>query len=425
MTLYDDNIAPRFRVIRNDLILKGGSKTHYILKGGRLSCKSAFISLTLIALMSADSTDGGAYAAGCHAVAIRKYQAYLAGSVYNRLLWAMGVLGISGEWIKHKSPLELIHKRTKNKIIFLGADETERLKSITAESGYFKYIWFEELAEMGGEEDVRSILQSLMRGGEKFAVFYSYNPPKSCNNWVNAWARNALQRSGTLVHHSSYRTVPPKWIGKPALDEAERLKESKPLAYRHEYLGEETGTGGQVFDNIEIRTITDAEIENFDRTRRGLDFGFACDPDCYGASYYSGGRLYIFFELWKHGLLINQLGDLIKAENVRNECVRADSEDPRSIADLRDQGVNVIQAKKDPGSVERGMKWLQRLEKIIIDDRRCPNTAREFLGYEYPQDRNGNFRSDYPDKNNHSIDRERYTNEELIGLSTVPRCRQV
>ncbi|MGV8123104.1 MAG: PBSX family phage terminase large subunit [Candidatus Xenobiia bacterium LiM19] len=417
MNPYDANIAPRFHEVRNDLILNGGTKTHYILKGGRMSCKSAFIALTLITLMSADDGTGNAYAQGCHAVAIRKYQAYLAGSVYNRLLWAMAVLGVESEWIKHKSPLELIHKRTKNKIIFLGADETERLKSITAPAGYYKYIWFEELAELGGEEDVRSILQSLMRGGEKFAVFYSYNPPKSCNNWANAWARDALQRSDTLVHHSTYRTIAlshPEWLGRPAIDEAERLKGSKPLAYRHELLGEEIGTGGAVFDNITIRSIAENEIARFDKLRRGLDLGFACDPDTYGVSHHHKGRLYIFSEFWKYGLKIEQLGDLIKAENVRNELITADSEDPRSIYDLQCQEINVQAAVKGPGSVERGMKWLQRLDEIIIDDKRCPNTAREFLGYEYPQDRYGNFRSNYPDKNNHSIDRERYANEDLI-----------
>jgi len=411
-------IAPSFYPVH--CAVKKNQYTHYVMKGGRGSTKSSFAAIEMILGIMKNP--------GTHGIAIRRVGNTLKDSVYARLKWAISKLGMSRYWKVYKSPLELIYKPTGQRIMFWGSDgsdDADKLKSITLEEGYFKYIWLEEFSEFYGEEEVRKILQSLMRGGERFTVLYTYNPPKSVNNWVNAWARNVLQRSDTLVHHSDYQAVPREWLGEPFYIEAERLKESKPLSYRHEYLGEETGTGGQVFDNIEIRTIADAEIENFDRTRRGLDFGFACDPDCYGASYYSGGRLYIFFELWKHGLLINQLGDLIKAENVRNECVRADSEDPRSIADLRDQGVNVIQAKKGPGSVERGMKWLQRLEKIIIDDRRCPNTAREFLGYEYPQDRNGNFRSDYPDKDNHSIDRERYTNEELIGLSTVPRCRQV
>jgi len=425
MSLYSDNIAPRFREIAKDIFELGGTKTHYILKGGRLGCKSAFVALTLITLLGAIDENDNPYEPNHHAVAIRRYGVHLAGSVYNRLLWAISILGVDDEWIKHKSPLELIHKVTRNKIIFVGGDEPERLKSITASTGYFKYLWFEELSEFECEENIRNILQSLMRGGNKFAVFYSYNPPRSCNSWVNAWARNEAGRSDTLVHHSTYRTVPVEWIGEPAVQEAERLRESKPIAYRHEYLGEETGTGGSIFDNIEIRVILDEEIAKFDRVRQGLDFGFACDPDCYGASYHHKGTLYIFREGWWHGLKIEQLGKKIKELNPENGCITADSEDPRSITDLQGQGINVIGAKKGPGSVERGTKWLQRLDKIIIDDKRCPNTAREFLGYEYKQDRYGNFRSDYPDENNHSIDETRYANEELIGLSAAPRCRQV
>ena len=48
------------------------------------------------------------------------------------------------------------------------------------------------------------------------------------------------------------------------------------------------------------------------------------------------------------------------------------------------------------------MKWLQSLTAIIIDPERAPYAATEFLEYEYEQDPDGNFISEYPDKNNHS-----------------------
>jgi phage terminase large subunit len=54
------------------------------------------------------------------------------------------------------------------------------------------------------------------------------------------------------------------------------------------------------------------------------------------------------------------------------------------------------------------IKFLQDLEDIIIDDIRCPETAREFLSYELEKDANGNFKAGYFDKNNHSIDAVRY-----------------
>ena len=39
---------------------------------------------------------------------------------------------------------------------------------------------------------------------------------------------------------------------------------------------------------------------------------------------------------------------------------------------------------------------------------RCPETAKEFLEYEYEKDKEGNVISGYPDANNHAIDMVRY-----------------
>jgi len=73
--------------------------------------------------------------------------------------------------------------------------------------------------------------------------------------------------------------------------------------------------------------------------------------------------------------------------------------------------LRVFGAKKGPDSVEFGIRWLQNLAEIIIDPVRCPNTAREFKLYEYEKDKYGNYKSRYPDINNHTIDQTRYSRE--------------
>ncbi len=70
-------------------------------------------------------------------------------------------------------------------------------------------------------------------------------------------------------------------------------------------------------------------------------------------------------------------------------------------------------AVKGAGSVEYGMKWLQS-KKIIIDNNRCPHTAKEFLEYEYEHNKDGEVISGYPDENNHSIDAVRYALERVF-----------
>ena len=113
------------------------------------------------------------------------------------------------------------------------------------------------------------------------------------------------------------------------------------------------------------------------------------------------------------GLALVTLADKMKAV-ARGEVITADSEDPRAISELRSHGVRIIPAKKGPGSVERGMKWLQTLTGIVIDPEKCPNAAREFGAYEYDRDRDGNFIPRYPDKGNHTIDAVRYAMEPVI-----------
>ena len=90
----------------------------------------------------------------------------------------------------------------------------------------------------------------------------------------------------------------------------------------------------------------------------------------------------------------------------------ADSAEPKSVNDHREMGLPVTGAVKGPGSIEHGMKWLQR-RRIIIDPVRCPNAAKEFSEYEYERDRDGNVVTGYPDVNNHSIDATRYALEPL------------
>ena len=79
---------------------------------------------------------------------------------------------------------------------------------------------------------------------------------------------------------------------------------------------------------------------------------------------------------------------------------------------MRSYGLRVRGARKGPDSVEYGIKFLQDLEEIIIDPRRCPNTAREFLNYELERDAKGNFKAEFPDRDNHSIDAIRYALED-------------
>lgn len=400
-----DVIAPSFKGIHRDI--KKDGHTHYWLKGGRGSTKSSFVALEIIYGIMRDPE--------ANAVVLRKVKDTLRDSVYEQLTWAIEKLGVAHYWDIPESKLVLTYVPTGQKILFRGADNPKKIKSTKVKKGYIKYIWYEELDEFNGMEEIRMINQSLMRGGSGFKVFYSYNPPQSINNWVNYEA--TLTRPDRLVHESTYLTVPREWLGDEFIIEAEHLKKVNKDAYDHEYMGEVTGTGGEVFKNINVREITDEEISNFWNIKRGLDFGYAIDPLSYGTMHYDRKkkRLYIFHELYKTGLSNYGAHEHIKRENINNDVVKADSAEPKSINELNQYGLRVVGVKKGPDSVNYGIKFLQDLEEIVIDDTRCPNTAKEFLNYELEKDAHGDFKAKFPDKNNHAIDMTRYAlNDEVI-----------
>ncbi|MCD8286486.1 MAG: PBSX family phage terminase large subunit [Clostridia bacterium] len=398
-----DLIAPQFYDIHWDI--QENRHTHYKLYGGRGSTKSSFVSEEIILGMMQDPN--------ANAACFRKVGNTLSESVYEQLIWAINSLGVSDLWKANQSPLRLTYLPTGQRIIFRGCDDPNKSKSIKLRQGYFKYIWYEERAEFDGDEDERLINQSLMRGGDKYVVFYTWNPPKSMNSWVNQDV--LIPREDTLCNHSTYLTVPPEWLGEQFFKEAKELKRRNPMAYRHEYLGEATGTGGKVFDNVVLREIKNSEIQTFDKIKQGIDFGFAADPMVFIRVHYNRKlrKLYIFDEICQVGLKTSRAVEMIRKKNPDNRIITADSEEPRSIAAFNEYGLRLLPAKKGPGSVDFGMNYLaDDIDEIIIDPVRCPNAAREFSSYELERDKNGNFKGSYPDRDNHTIDAVRYALED-------------
>lgn len=376
-----------------------GKYSEYWLKGGRGSTKSCFISLEIVAGMMADPQ--------ANAIIYRRFGNTLKDSVYNQMIWAIDMMQLDYLFRTKLSPLEIINRRTGQRIMFRGTDDPQKSKSIKLTRGYFKFLWFEELSEFRGMEDIRTIQQSIFRNVDRACTFYSYNPPRSAQNWVNAEA--LVPVPGRMVHHSTYLDVPREWLGEAFIAGAEALKAVNERAYENEYMGAVTGTGGQVFDNLEIRKITDAEIETMGRFYNGLDFGFATDPDALTRWAYDrrACRLYAIAEFYGVRNNTDVLADRVK-HLVGRELVYCDSAEPRMINELKRRGINAIPARKGPGSVEHGMRWLQDLAAIVIDPKRTPNIAREFSEYEYAQDRLGQFLAAYPDRDNHTIDATRY-----------------
>ena len=393
-------LGPAFLEVAHDVFAHG--HTHYDLSGGRGSLKSSCVSLLVpLILLTNPNT---------HALVLRKVGNTLRDSVYAQYLWAIGELGMAAYWTAKVQPLELVYKPTGQKIMFRGADDPMKIKSIKVPFGYIAVTHFEEKDQFAGRAEIRTILQSTMRGGSKFWNFESYNPPISRDNWAN---KDSLEeREDRLCHKSTYLEAPPEWLGEQFLREAEYLKETDELAYQHEYLGIPVGTGGNVFDKLELRDITDEEVRTFDRIYQGTDWGYFPDAYAFIRLHYDKTRetIYLIDENYVHKQSNETTGQWIKDKKYTDAYIICDSAEPKSVADYRALSLPAKSAVKGPGSLDYSMKWLAR-RKIVIDRRRTPHAYDEFVNYEYERNKDGEIISGYPDENDHVISAVRYALE--------------
>ena len=374
----------------------------YVFEGGRGGLKSSYIGFKIIELLKNNPN--------LHACITRQVGATLKDSVFAQMNWCINTLGLQEEFQATKSPLEIRYKKTGQTIYFRGLDDETKLKSIKPEFGYIGILWKEEKDQMKGDAQERSVNQSVLRGGDISYDFSSYNPPKSKSSWVH---RVKLQPNPKrVIHQSNYTEAPPEWLGEKFISDAEHLKEINPEAYEHEYMGVANGDGGNVFEYLEIREITDEEIRTFDRIYQGVDWGWYPDIFVFKRLYVDEARrkIYHIAEITGNKLKNEQTANMIIEAGYDDYTITCDSAEPKSVNDYRDRGLPARGAIKGAGSVDYGMKFLQGYTHVI-DPTRTPVTYKEYTEYEYERDKEGNVISGYPDKNNHTIDADRYALE--------------
>lgn len=138
-----------------------------------------------------------------------------------------------------------IRCKNGNEIIFVGLDDTEKIKSTTFENGELTDIWVEEATECQ-EEDINQ-LKIRMRGGKsKKQMILSFNPI-NISHWIKKHFIDGEKEKATVVH-TTYKDN--KFLTEDDRKVLESFKDTDPYYYQVYGLGE-WGVLGKTYFNAE------------------------------------------------------------------------------------------------------------------------------------------------------------------------------
>lgn len=334
-------------------------------------------------------------------------------STYTQLKWAANNLGVSHLWHFSKSPLEATYIPTGQKILFRGLDDPMSITSITVENGFLCWCWFEEAFQVMNEDDFNKVDMSI-RGelpkGYFKQITLSFNP-WSEKHWLKKRFFDT-EDDNILALTTNYKCN--EFLGEDDRILFESMKEKNPRRYKIEGLGEWGIAEGLVYENF-----TELEFDIKEINKRagvisgfGLDFGYTNDPTAFICCLVDekAKELFIFDEHYQKAMSNTDIVNMIKYKGYSKEKIIADSAEPKSIDDIRKQGIRRIKAaQKGKDSILNGIQNIQDY-KIYVHPK-CENTLVELNNYVWDT-KEGQVINKPIDGYNHLMDALRYAMEQ-------------
>jgi phage terminase large subunit len=306
-------------------------------------------------------------------------------------------------------------------IIFQGM-QNHTADSIKSLEGY-DVAWVEE-AQSLSQHSLDLLRPTIRKPGSE--LWFSWNP-RSASDPVDAFLRKNPPPDSIVVE-VSYRDNP--WFPEVLRAEMEWDRARDPEKYAHVWLGKyEMRSEARVFKRWQVEEFETPKDAAF---LFGGDWGFAADPTTLVRCYISGRRLMVDAEVYKVGCEIEDtpaLFDMLGCEScepgracdgkgkghgmARAYQIVADSARPETISHVRRHGYpRIIPARKGPGSVEEGVKFLQGYDIVVHP--RCRHTIDELTLYSFKvHPLTGEVLPQLEDKKNHIIDPLRYAVEKV------------
>ncbi len=377
------------------------TKRYLVLKGSRASKKSKNTALRWILKLYEFEQ--------ANLLVVRKYSTLLKDSSRADLIWAIRRLGVEADWHIPKSALTLTRKSTGQVILFRGLAEPDSIASITVSHGVLNFAWIEEAYQIEREEDF-NMLDEAIRGqlpeGYFKQIVLTFNP------WhESSWLRTRFfnQQPGEVLD-DDIRYIPDtqkssefvlaltrnydcnEWLDEADLANFERMRVEQPERYRVAGLGEWGVTGSRIYENYRVEDFNWRALfyekdyytgKPVYEHRIGLDFGFSAHTAGLRILVNrEARRMYVAEELYEQRLSNDEIVYHFRRLDWHREPVHADSEDPRTIRELKKLGIpRIFGVKKERGSVMAGIREIRDYEIIIHPS--CVNFEIEISHYSF------------------------------------------
>jgi phage terminase large subunit len=331
--------------------------------GGRFSLKSHTVARVLLIRAMQNKI---------RVACFREFQNSIADSSHQLLADLINIYKLTDFEVTNNA---IINTRNQSDFIFKGLYHNEQsIKSIEG----IDIAWIEE-AQTVSSQSLEVLTPTVRKPNSQ--IIYTYNRLLEDDP---VHKRLVIEgRPDTLIINVNYDiAIKYKMIPDNIMKEIEDDRINRPTLYKHKWLGEPNSSERRIFKDWQIvdEIPFEARLE-----RRGIDFGYSIDPTVIEDIYiYNGG--FIIDELcYQKGLSNKSIADLINAQENRVLNI-ADSAEPKSIDEIRSYGVNIIGALKGPGSVNKGIQYVQA-QKISVT-KRSIKTIQAYKSYLWATDRN-------------------------------------
>jgi phage terminase large subunit len=380
-----DVILPTFYPLLHD------TNPIMLLRGGRGSGKSYLWAEKIIYRILHDLND-------CrhNIVVLRKWSEHCDRSVVKQIQrviddWRIGSL------VSYNKIEKTFRFPQGSQIICLGANDPERLKSITDITS----LVLEEATEFTDNYFVTIDLSMRGTPGTYLQTMMSFNPV-NINCWVyQRFYKNGPQ-PGVTYHHSTYLDNPHNGPGyKARLDR---------ICGENEYLkdvlinGEWGAVSGLIFSPNQWSIGKPDRLES--ENAYGLDFGWSNPTALIQVNRINEDTFYLKELVYSPELHNPELIGRMQTMGIGDQYIYADGARPEHIEEIYQAGFNIYPADKRPGSVWAGLTFCKRFKYII--DPESTNLIDEFRVYSWKKNKQGDTLEEPIKENDHAADAVRY-----------------